>query len=218
MAHAIWPATKHWPGLARRRRYDCTPGSRHACRLGAFSAAVRSTAPRASRPAWQLFGVLRAGAAYTGIAMTTTANGTVLLVSNFAQGSVDVYDTNLALVTHLTDSTLPEGFAPFNVRVINDQIFEHLITGFTDASPVLRELTVKAVLFKSLLRRNVTRPFSKLSTANDLPMVCSGLYVMFSVTFNLAPLTYRSTHRSKPTVPPAVAPKKSKNVLVTYLL
>jgi uncharacterized protein (TIGR03118 family) len=63
------------------------------------------------------------GAAYTGVTLVTTTTGSFLVLANFAQGTVDVYDSNLALVTRMSDPDLPEGFAPFNVRNINGMIF-----------------------------------------------------------------------------------------------
>ena len=60
---------------------------------------------------------------YKGVTMTTTADGPLLLAANFRQGTVDVYDTNLTLVSQFTDPHAPKGFAPFNVQSIDGTIF-----------------------------------------------------------------------------------------------
>jgi uncharacterized protein (TIGR03118 family) len=65
----------------------------------------------------------RTNAIYKGVALVSTAGGPLLLAANFAEGTVDVYDGNASLVTQLTDSHAPAGYAPFNVQSINGLIF-----------------------------------------------------------------------------------------------
>jgi uncharacterized protein (TIGR03118 family) len=60
---------------------------------------------------------------YKGVTMTTTADGPLLLAANFRQGTVDAYDTNLALVAQFSDSNAPDGYAPFNVQSLGGIIF-----------------------------------------------------------------------------------------------
>jgi uncharacterized protein (TIGR03118 family) len=63
------------------------------------------------------------GAAYTGLAML---NGTFLLAANFNSGKIDVFDINFQLTSlsgSFTDPTLPAGYAPFGIHVINNQIY-----------------------------------------------------------------------------------------------
>jgi len=76
-------------------------------------------------------------AVYKGLAIATSAtpiiatdpNSTALLyVSNFHAGTIEVYDAAFHQVTSLpasafTDPNLPKGYAPFNVQVLNGQLY-----------------------------------------------------------------------------------------------
>src|SRR5262249_3156167 len=85
---------------------------------------------------------LQMGAVYKGLTIAEGAvNGTVitpiiagdpnstflLYASNFRTGKVDVFDTTFAPVTlpmnAFTDSSLPKGYAPFNVQVLNGKVY-----------------------------------------------------------------------------------------------
>jgi uncharacterized protein (TIGR03118 family) len=77
------------------------------------------------------------GAVYKGLAIATSstpivpadAGSTALLyASNFRAGTIDVYDANFSKVTALpagafTDPRLPDGYAPFNVQVLNGKVY-----------------------------------------------------------------------------------------------
>jgi len=77
------------------------------------------------------------GAVYKGLAIATSstpiitgdASSTALLyASNFRAGTVEVYDSTFTKVTTLpagafTDPRLPDGYAPFNVQVLNGQVY-----------------------------------------------------------------------------------------------
>jgi uncharacterized protein (TIGR03118 family) len=68
------------------------------------------------------------GAAYTGLALVhnTTGTGYFLLAADLAKGKIDVFDSSFQPATlsgTFTDPSLPAGFAPFNVHVINNQVF-----------------------------------------------------------------------------------------------
>ena len=65
----------------------------------------------------------RPGAVYTGLALATNSTGQLLLVANFAEGTVDAYGTNASLVRQFSDPNAPAGYAPFNVQVINGVVF-----------------------------------------------------------------------------------------------
>lgn len=58
-----------------------------------------------------------------------------------------------------------------SAKVVNDKIFPHLVTGFTDQAPLLREQTVKSVLtiINKLSDRTVNGELLKYlaKTAND---------------------------------------------------
>lgn len=64
----------------------------------------------------------RPGAVYKGITLVTNTGTPLLLLANFAEGTVDIYDTNLNLTQHL-DPRTPAGYAPFNVQNIRGFVF-----------------------------------------------------------------------------------------------
>jgi uncharacterized protein (TIGR03118 family) len=79
---------------------------------------------------------LQTGAVYKGLTIATSStpifkddpNSTsVLYVSNFRTGQVEVYDSQLQRVMlpmgAFTDSNLPRGYAPFNVQVLGDKVY-----------------------------------------------------------------------------------------------
>src|SRR5262249_29372656 len=64
------------------------------------------------------------GAVYKGIAISP--DGKSLYVTNFKRGQVEIYDGGTfpwALVHTFTDPNVPNGYAPFNVGVINRELF-----------------------------------------------------------------------------------------------
>ena len=66
------------------------------------------------------------GAVYTGIAIVNNGTGNFLLAANFSKNKIDVLDPKFAPATlggNFTDPSIPSGFAPFNVHVINNQVF-----------------------------------------------------------------------------------------------
>jgi uncharacterized protein (TIGR03118 family) len=66
------------------------------------------------------------GAVYKGLAMATNANGTFLYATNFNSGKIDVLNGTFTPVTlsgSFTDSTLPPGYAPFGISLINGSLF-----------------------------------------------------------------------------------------------
>jgi uncharacterized protein (TIGR03118 family) len=79
------------------------------------------------------------GAVYKGLAIATDPNNkpiiatdpdstSLLYASNFRAGTIDVYDTKFHKVTSLpatafSDPNLPKGYAPFDVQVLNGQLY-----------------------------------------------------------------------------------------------
>ncbi len=68
-----------------------------------------------------------AGASYPGLAILNTATASYILAANFGSGSaIEVYDSTFKPTTlsgNFTDPTLPEGYSPFSVHVLNNQVF-----------------------------------------------------------------------------------------------
>jgi len=67
-----------------------------------------------------------AGASYPGLAILNTATASYILAANFGTANkIEVYSSTFAptaLAGSFTDPTLPAGYAPFSVHVINNQI------------------------------------------------------------------------------------------------
>jgi uncharacterized protein (TIGR03118 family) len=66
------------------------------------------------------------GAAYTGIAIVNNGTANFLLAADISKNKIDVFDSKFApavLSENFTDPSIPSGFAPFNVHVINNQVF-----------------------------------------------------------------------------------------------
>jgi len=62
---------------------------------------------------------------YTGLAIATQAGAPRLYAADFHNGVVDVFDGNFAPVVSagaFTDSNLPQGYAPFGIQAIGNQI------------------------------------------------------------------------------------------------
>src|SRR5204863_1470557 len=63
-------------------------------------------------------------AIYKGLAMLRDTNGTPhVYAANFHGNAVEVFDGTFNLVNSFTDSSLPEGFAPFNVASVHGELF-----------------------------------------------------------------------------------------------
>jgi uncharacterized protein (TIGR03118 family) len=67
--------------------------------------------------------VSRSNAVYKGITLVTRRMGPLLLGANFAEGTVDAYDSSLNLVGQFKDPHAPAGYAPFNLRALGKDIF-----------------------------------------------------------------------------------------------
>ena len=63
------------------------------------------------------------GAAYTGLTMLNGASGARLYAADFHNAKVDVFDSSFAQLGSFTDTTLPHGYAPFNVQALNGNLF-----------------------------------------------------------------------------------------------
>ena len=63
------------------------------------------------------------GAVYKGLAMGDNYGQTLLYAANFRHGTVDVFDQNFNQVNSFTDPSVPKGYAPFNVQVLDNHLF-----------------------------------------------------------------------------------------------
>lgn len=65
----------------------------------------------------------KAGAVYTGLAISSGKNGNFLYAADTVNNRVDVYDGSFRLVKTLTDSSIPEGFSAYGIQDINSQVY-----------------------------------------------------------------------------------------------
>src|SRR5262249_26998089 len=84
------------------------------------------------------------GAVYKGVAVDNTTH--LMFAADFANGHVEIFDTNFHRTKTFTDGTLPRRYAPFNVAVLNGKVYvafaqrqkggtdevDHLGFGFVD--------------------------------------------------------------------------------------
>ena len=61
---------------------------------------------------------------YTGLTLDTIGNKSYLYAANLALGRIDVWDKDFHWVNKtITDPNLPAGYAPFNLRIINNLLY-----------------------------------------------------------------------------------------------
>ena len=66
------------------------------------------------------------GAVYKGLAIATSGSNNYLYATDFHNGKVDIFDTNVAAVAiagAFTDPSIPAGYAPFGIQNINGRIY-----------------------------------------------------------------------------------------------
>jgi uncharacterized protein (TIGR03118 family) len=66
------------------------------------------------------------GAIYKGLALATVGNNSFLYAANFHAGTIDVFNSTFTptkLSGSFTDPHLPKNFAPFNIALLNDQLY-----------------------------------------------------------------------------------------------
>jgi uncharacterized protein (TIGR03118 family) len=102
----IIPAT----GEVSRFIFSAEDGKIYAWRSG------DSTRTVADRSAW--------GAAYKGLELASNGGSNYLYATNFHGGTVDVFDKDFNYVSMpFKDNTIPWGFAPFNIRLIDGYLY-----------------------------------------------------------------------------------------------
>jgi uncharacterized protein (TIGR03118 family) len=65
----------------------------------------------------------RTTAIYKGITLSSNSSGPLLLAANFAEGTIDAYDSSLNLAGQFADPLAPAGYAPFNVQTLAGTVF-----------------------------------------------------------------------------------------------
>jgi uncharacterized protein (TIGR03118 family) len=79
------------------------------------------------------------GAIYKGLAIGTDTDGkSFIYATNFHSGWVEMYDSNFKWVKNFTDTTLPQGYAPFGARVMNGMLYVTFALQDADAEDDVR--------------------------------------------------------------------------------
>ena len=65
----------------------------------------------------------KAGAVYTGLAISSGKNGNFIYAADIVNNRVDVFDGSFKAVKTLTDPTIPKGFATYGIQDINGQVY-----------------------------------------------------------------------------------------------
>lgn len=63
------------------------------------------------------------GSVYKGLTIVQNKSQFFIYATDFFNAKIDIFDTNFNYISSITDPTIPPGFAPFNVKVINQQIY-----------------------------------------------------------------------------------------------
>ena len=63
------------------------------------------------------------GANYQGLTIASGGSAKYLFATNFATGTVDVFDATLTFKTSFNDPTMPVGYAPFGIREIDGLLY-----------------------------------------------------------------------------------------------
>ncbi len=66
---------------------------------------------------------LGAGAVYKGLAIGSSGGGSFLYATDFTNGAVEQFDTNLNLVRAFTDPSVAAGYAPFGIQALDGHLF-----------------------------------------------------------------------------------------------
>ena len=63
------------------------------------------------------------GAVYKGLAIGMSSSGPTLYAANFRHGTVDMFSSTFQAIKSFSDPTVPAGFAPFNVQMLNGTLY-----------------------------------------------------------------------------------------------
>jgi uncharacterized protein (TIGR03118 family) len=91
------------------------------------------------------------GAIYTGLAITSYSSNNFLYAADNWNNQVDVYDGSFNLVTTLTDSTVPAGFAVFGVQDINGLVYVSFVANSGGTGGYVDVFTESGVMVKRLI-------------------------------------------------------------------
>jgi uncharacterized protein (TIGR03118 family) len=91
------------------------------------------------------------GAIYTGLATTSYSSNNFLYAADNWNNKVDVYDGSFNLVTTLTDSTVPAGFAVFGIQDINGLVYVSFVANSGGPGGYIDVFTESGVMVKRLI-------------------------------------------------------------------
>ena len=62
-------------------------------------------------------------AAFTGLTLKNVGSAPMLFAADFGNGRVDIFNARFHMTGSFTDSSLPDGYSPFNVQTIGDKVY-----------------------------------------------------------------------------------------------
>lgn len=92
-----------------------------------------------ANPTTAILGVDRttAGSIYKGLAIAVTSDEPFIYAADFFNALIDVFDSEFNYVTSFTDTTVPAGYAPHNIRNIDGKLYvAFALQNETDSEPV----------------------------------------------------------------------------------
>jgi uncharacterized protein (TIGR03118 family) len=106
--------------------FELQPGARAFFLFSTLSGEIAGWNPMVDPNAAVAPFVATDGAVYTGLAQGTTAGGSFLYAADFANGKIDVINSNFqktSLAGSFADPNLPSGYVPYNIQNINGQLY-----------------------------------------------------------------------------------------------
>jgi uncharacterized protein (TIGR03118 family) len=128
-----------------------------------------------------LIGVSNPGAVYTGLAIN--AANTMVYASDFANNKIDVYNGTFGFVKSFTDSSIPAGYAPFNVQDIGGQLYVAYALQNGKKGGYIDIFTENGTLVKTLVAKskNLNQPWGFAMAPSNFGVFSNALLVSNNV-------------------------------------
>jgi uncharacterized protein (TIGR03118 family) len=128
-----------------------------------------------------LIGVSSPGSVYTGLAINTA--NTMVYAADFANNKIDVYDGTFKFVKSFTDSSIPAGYAPFNVQDIGGQLYVAYALQNGKKGGYIDIFTESGTLVKTLVAKskNLNQPWGFAMAPTNFGVFSNALLVSNNV-------------------------------------
>jgi uncharacterized protein (TIGR03118 family) len=128
-----------------------------------------------------LIGASSPGSVYTGLAIN--AANTMVYASDFANNKIDMYNGTFKLVGSFTDSSIPAGYAPFNVQDIGGQLYVAYVLQNGKKGGYIDIFTESGTLVKTLVAKskNLNQPWGFAMAPSNFGTFSNALLVSNNV-------------------------------------